>query len=446
MRARSDSAIIRARYSSEVNGINRFRHFHTPIILSDRQKNKSDMPSLQNNLPLLEKKIKKNSRILLEIAKPCQECSEISQKNSNSHLPCLILHPKNKHISKDIVTVASDIDSTHKIKSSSKNLHSPSNNFLSEDSLGSSRTFPNASDYESGISKSSSFSNHSSILSPNSNLTSIEKSNYKPFDYSTNSSLYSKMAKTDGLLKVSNSKNVSLNQSFLSSSLNGTLPRRPSFLSKNSSYTNNEGLSIDKMQSKPLLTKPGKKKLKNLKHKMKSFSSDNLLVIKAKNIDQFEEDNDIINYEVQKKIYVEAEVQTDKVRFKRDKNGPKKEKKQKKTNVSSTTSDSGIQTESLSIIQMTKATQTSLIYPQNYHFKRDVDHADEYYHLDLFAEFTKALSETIDRESSKYLAHNILTSIKEKGEAWRYAKKFVSTVLIPQSVSLANKAQYNSKM
>ncbi|CEF60306.1 Hypothetical protein SRAE_X000204400 [Strongyloides ratti] len=449
MRARSDSAIIRARYSSEVSGVNRFRHFHTPIILSDRQKNKSDMSSLYENLPLLEKKIKKNSRVLLEIAKPCQECSETSQKVSNSHLPCLILHPKNKHISRDKIAVASDINSydyTYKIKSTTKKLHSSSNIILSEDSFGSSRTLPNASDYESGISKSSSFSNNSSLLSPNSIFTSMEKNSYKLFDNSTNSSLYSKVSKPDGLLKVSNIRNIPTNQSFLPASNNGVIPRRLNLLSNNLSYTNNEGLSIDKAQSKPLLTKQSKRKLKNLKNDMKSFSSDNLTAINDIKDYQFERDDNIVNYKMKKKNLVEIGTQTDKVRFKKDKNGLKKKKKQSKTNMSMTTSDSGIQTEVSSIIQITKASQTSLNPPQDNHFKTDVDYADEYYQLDLFNEFTKALSETIDCDSSKNLAHNILASIKEKGEAWKYAKKFVSTILIPQSVSLANKAQYNNKM
>uniref|UniRef100_A0A0N5C558 Uncharacterized protein n=1 Tax=Strongyloides papillosus TaxID=174720 RepID=A0A0N5C558_STREA len=423
MRARSDSAIIRARYSSEVSGVNRFRHFHTPIVLSNKSKNNSDMPSHYENLPLLGKKIKKSSRVLLEIAKPCQECGETSQKDNNSYLPCLILHPKNRHISRDIVTVASDIN-TYKRKSTPKSFHSRSNIPLSEDSLASNRTTLNASDYESGISKSSSFSNNSSILSPNSNLTNMELTKYKIiYSSEVNPPSFNKIAKADPLPKVSNSKTVP----------NEMLSRKINILNNVPISSNNDGLSIDKMQSKSLNTRQGKRKLKNYKYGMKSFSSDNLIINDGRTDHQYNE----------KKILNEIGTQTDKVRFKKDKNGPKKQKKKKKVDGSIVTSELSVQTELSNIIQITKAVQTSFIFhDKGKTFKTDADYADEYYHVDLFNEFTKTLSEAIDRQSVKYLSHQILTSIKEKGDAWRDAKNFVSTVLIPQSVSMANKTHY----
>uniref|UniRef100_A0A0K0F459 DUF4806 domain-containing protein n=1 Tax=Strongyloides venezuelensis TaxID=75913 RepID=A0A0K0F459_STRVS len=426
MRARSDSAIIRARYSSEVSGVNRFRHFHTPIVLSNKPKNNSDMPSHYENLPLLEKKIKKSSRVLLDIAKPCQECGETSQKDNNSYLPCLILHPKNRHISRDIVTVASDIN-TYKHKSTPKSFCSRSNIPLSEDSLASNRTTLNASDYESGISKSSSFSNNSSILSPNSNLTNMELTSYKIYSSDVNSSSFSKITKADPLPKVSNSKTVP----------GEMLSRKINFLNNVPISSSNDGLSIDKMKSKSLNTRQGKRKLKNYKYEMKSFSSDNLIVSDGRTNHQYNVKNTLN----------EIGTQTDKVRFKKDKNGPKKQKKKKKVDGSFVTSELSVQTELSNIVQITKAVQTSFfLHDKGKSYKNDADYADEYYHVDLFNEFTKTLSEAIDRQSVKYLSHQILTSIKEKGDAWRDAKTFVSTVLIPQSVLMANKTHYGHKI
>uniref|UniRef100_A0A0N4ZHJ3 Ras-associating domain-containing protein n=1 Tax=Parastrongyloides trichosuri TaxID=131310 RepID=A0A0N4ZHJ3_PARTI len=450
MRARSDSAIIRARYSSDVNGVNRFRHFHTPIVLSNTQKIKPDMTPFHENLPTLEKKTKKSSRILLDIAKPCQECGETSQKHINSHLPCLILHSKNRHISRDIITVASDIDKysySNKNKYITKKLNTRSNIILSEDSLGSSnRTHPNVSDYESGISKSSSFSNHSSIISNKSNIFIMENNKNKLYCNDSNYLPSKKVAKSDALLKASNVAALNSNFTSLSSSLNDNLSRKINFLNNNIPlYNNDEGLSIDKKHPKPLSLKQGRRMLKSLKYGMKSFSSDNLISDNNKNNRHYNKSDEKINFKIKKILLSEIGTQTDKVRFKKDKHGPKKSKK-KKNNGTSLTLETSMQTEILESFLTTKAVQTTFVHSEGDPITIEGECGSEFYHLDLFNEFTKALGETIDRDSREYLSHHILSSIKEKGEAWRDAKKFVSTVLIPQSVGLANRTQHGLRI
>uniref|UniRef100_A0AC35U749 Uncharacterized protein n=1 Tax=Rhabditophanes sp. KR3021 TaxID=114890 RepID=A0AC35U749_9BILA len=192
MGGRSDSAVVRARYSSDVDGINRFKHFHTLLIF-----------------------------VLV------------------------------------------------------------SNSILRQ-----------ASDYESGISKSSSFSNNSSIISNHTNDSPLENKKKPAVLVDLRSAVPQSLYKNKN--KVSNitaTTQLRMSERILKKVNDGLSDKLSIVGNKMQFHSSAESISIDKAgKGKPLISKLGKKRLKGLQYGMKSFSSDNINdgVLKGDNEVNFE--------------------------------------------------------------------------------------------------------------------------------------------------------------